>query len=59
MENGEPEKTSDELRQDLTQLEDEINTLKQVLHVKVSFYFPYFSLNHLLTLEFRSGVAFL
>ena len=36
MENGEPEKSPEEMRDDLRQLEDEINTLKQVLHVKVS-----------------------
>ncbi|XP_075250708.1 uncharacterized protein LOC142342920 [Convolutriloba macropyga] len=34
MENGEPEKSPEEMKQDLSQLEDEINTLKQVLEVK-------------------------
>jgi len=31
---GEPEKSPEEMKNDLRQLEDEINTLKQVLHVK-------------------------
>ena len=37
MENGEPEKSPEEMKQDLSQLEDEINTLKQVLEVKVVY----------------------